>query len=242
MNSKIIDGIRTLKAVLFAAALSYCVGWTSEATAAKSFFCKATTAAQGDSAPVSLSGSLVYNMGTVGSCDDLGYATNFNNACKPAAGYNCRIKATGLGSIPPEPNYNSAAFWCSQGAPNGSTIRAYAGVGPPVSPKGRYFQAVTKGVLINKPAVVNITYDCNAMPGTWLDNPSTGNGGHARCVKNSANAVGGVPIAPPWTSIGTPWTSATGPAWVTDGSGNIWYGVPAHATTTVVTPAECRWQ
>jgi hypothetical protein len=236
MNIRTIDGMRTLKAVSFAAILSSCAGWATEAAASKSFFCKATIAGLGDPSPVSLSGPLVYDMGTQGSCTDLQYSAQFNLKCAGPAGSACSAHASGDG------NFNSALFWCAKGVPDGSTIRAYSAVGAAVAPKGRYNAAQTKGVLINKPAVINITYDCNAMPGTWLDNPSTGNGGHARCVKNSANAVGGVPIAPPWTSIGTPWSTATGPAWVTDGSGNIWYGVPAHATTTVITPAECRWQ
>jgi hypothetical protein len=222
--------------------LSSCLGWATDASAAKTFFCKATTAAQGDGSPVSLSGPLVYDMSPVGSCDNLAYFGNFTGACKPAALYNCKAKATGIPTPPPNANYNSAAFWCGLPVPDGSIIRAYAAVGPPVAPKGRYNIADTKGVLINKPAVTSTTYDCNASPGTWLDNPSAGNGGHARCVINSAVAVGGVSPAPPWTSIGpTPWSSA-GPAWTTDGSGNIWYGVPAHATTTVITAAQCRWQ
>ena len=240
MNTKMINGMRALKTVLFVAILSCCVASATEAVAAKSFFCKATTAALGDPGPVSLSGSLVYDMGTVGSCDNSQYATNFNGACKPAAAYNCRLRAIGLPPPPPDPNYNSAAFWCSLGAPDHSTIKAYAGVGPPVAPKGRYFPVDIKGILINKPAVTKTTYDCNLMPGTWLDNPSVGNGGHARCVKTSP--ISNIPPPPPWTSIGTPWSVATGPAWITDGSGNIWYGVPATATTTVISPAECRWQ
>jgi hypothetical protein len=240
MNTKTIDGMRTLKAVLFATILSSCVGWATGAAAAKSFFCKATIASIGDPGPVSLSGPLVYDMGTVGSCTDGQYATNFNSACKPAAKYNCQVKATGIPPPPPDHNYNSAAFWCGLGAPNGSTIKAYAAIGPPVAPKGKYFPADIKGVLINKPAVTQTTYDCNQYPGTWLDNPSAGNGYHARCVKTFAVNV--VPPLPPWTSIGTPWQTATGPAWVTDGSGNIWYGVPATATMTVVSPPECRWQ
>lgn len=236
MNSKRINWSKRLKPVAFAALLSSYAGWATEATAEKSFFCKATTAANGDSSPVSLSGPLVYDMGTLGSCTDLQYTAQFNLKCAGPAGSACSAKALG------DANFNSAAFWCAKSVPNGSTIRAYSAVGPAVAPKGRYNAAQTKGVLINKPAVTKTTYDCNGMPGTWLDNPSTGNGGHARCVKNSANAVNGVPIAPPWTSIGTSWQTATGPAWTTDGSGNIWYGVPAHATTAIVTPAECHWQ
>jgi hypothetical protein len=242
MNANTVDRVPTLKAVLCAAILTFYVGWATEASAAKSFFCKATIASIGDPGPVSLSGPLVYNMGTVGSCDNLQYATNFNSACKPAAAYNCRAKATGIPPNSPDSNYNSAAFWCGLGAPDGSIIRAYAGVGPPVAPKGRYFAADTKGILVNKPAVTNTTYDCNGIPGTWLDNPSTGNGGHARCVKTVAHADPNGPPAPPWTSIPPSSWQGPGPAWVTDGSGNIWYGVPALATTTVVTPADCRWQ
>jgi hypothetical protein len=236
MNTEIIGGTRTLKAVMFAALLSSCAGWATEAAAAKSFFCKATIAGLGDPSPVSLSGPLVYDMGTTGSCTDLQYSTQFNLKCAGPAGSACSSTASG------DANFNSAAFWCAKGVPNGSTIRAYSAVGAAVAPKGRYNAAQTKGVLINKPAVTSTTYDCNGMPGTWLDNPSSGNGGHARCIKNSCNAVSGVPAAPSWTSIGTAWSTAPGAAWVTDGSGNIWYGVPAHATTTVVSAAECRWQ
>lgn len=131
-----------------------------------------------------------------------------------------------------------ASAACAMGCPNGSHVSAFSAVGTAA------YRAVAPeiGVLKNTPAVISTTYDCNGMPGTWLDKPTSGNGGHARCVKNSCNAIGGVPIAPSWFSIGTAWSSATGPAWVTDGSGNIWYGVPAHATTTIVNPAECRWQ
>jgi hypothetical protein len=235
MNPKNSDDLRTLKAVMFAI-LTCCMGWATDAAAAHTFFCKATIAAIGDSSPVSLSGSLVYDMGTVGSCTDLEFNTQFNLKCAGPANSACSSKASG------DANFNSAAFWCGKGVPNGSTIRAYAAVGAPVAPKGRYNAAQTKGVLINKAAVAQITYDCNAMPGTWLDNPTAGNGGHARCVRNSCNAVNGIPPAPSWVSIGTAWSSATGAAWVTDGSGNIWYGVPAHATTTIVSAAQCRWQ
>jgi hypothetical protein len=236
MNSKGVNHMRNLRLALSAAILSSCVGWATDATAAHTFFCKATTAAEGDGSPVSLSGPLVYDMGTVGSCTDVEFNLQFNLKCAGPANSACSTKATG------DSNFNNAAFWCAKGVPDGSTIRAYAAVGAPVAPKGRYNTAQTKGVLINKPAVINTTYDCNNAPGTWLDSPTSGNGGHARCIKNSCNAVSGVPAAPSWTSIGTAWTSATGPAWVTDGSGNIWYGVPAHATTTIVKPAECHWQ
>ncbi len=236
MRVELNDATRTLKAVFVAAILTVCVGWATEAVAAKSFFCKATIASIGDAGAVSMSGSLVYDMGTVGSCDDLQYATNFSSACLVAAAYNCRTKATA------DAQYNSAVFWCGLGVPNGSVIKAYAAVGPPVAPKGRYTGVNIKGILINQPAVTTTTYDCNLMPGTWLDNPSTGNGGHARCVVTVATAVSGVPHAPAWTSIGTSWQTATGPAWVTDGTGNIWYGVPAHATTIIISAAQCHWQ
>jgi hypothetical protein len=234
MDTKTAYSARHVKPVLAAAILS--IGWATGAEAEKSFFCKATTAAQGDGSPVSLSGPLVYDMGTVGSCTDLQYVGQFNTKCAGPANSACSTKAIG------DNNFNSAQFWCDKNVPNGSTIRAYAAVGPPVVPKGRYNAAQTKGILINKPAVANTTYDCNGTPGTWLDNPSAGNGGHARCVKNSCNAVSGVPTAPPWFSIGTAWSSAAGAAWVTDGSGDIWYGVPAHATTVVVSGPECHWQ
>lgn len=237
MNTEIFDGTRMLKAMLLSAAiLNSCVGWATEAVAAKSYFCKATIAADADHGPVSLSGPLVYDMGTVGSCTDAQFASQFNLRCAAPANSACSTTAKG------DSNFNSAAFWCAKGVPNGSTIRAYVGVGPPNAPKGRYNTAQTKGVLINKPAVTKTTYDCNAMPGTWLDPPTAGNGNHARCIKNSCNAVSGVPIAPAWTSIGTAWTTATGAAWLTNAVGDVYYGVPAHATITVISPAECRWQ
>ena len=66
------------KLAIPAAILACCVGWATEATAAKTFFCKATIAGLGDPSPVSLSGPLVYDLGTQGSCTDLQYATQFN--------------------------------------------------------------------------------------------------------------------------------------------------------------------
>jgi hypothetical protein len=220
--------------MLFAAILTSSLSLATDAVAAHSFFCKATIASIGDPGPVNLTGPLVYDMGTMGSCTD--YQDDnpllFQKQCQDPANSACSTKASG------DHQFNDAAFWCAKSVPNGSWIRAYAEVGA----KGKFTTAQTKGVLINKPAVTKITYDCNGMPGTWLDNPTSGNGNHARCVKNSCNAVSGVPPAPAWVSIGTAWSSATGPAWATDASGNIWYGVPAHATTTIVSPAECHWQ
>lgn len=220
----------TKRAVAFSVILGCAIGGATDAYGAKSFFCKATIASIGDPSPKSLSGPFVYDLGTVGSCTDFEATAQLNTKCEGPAASACSTKASGDG------NFNSAAFWCNKGVPTGSTIRAYAAVGT-----GKYDTAQTKGVLINIAAVTNTTYDCNGIPGTWLDNPSSGNGGHARCVKNSCNAVSGVPAAPSWVSIGTGWSSA-GAAWLTDGSGNIWYGVPAHATTTQVSAAECRWQ
>lgn len=224
----ITDNLKTL--VLCAAVLT--IGWATDAVAQHSYFCKATIASIGDPGPVSLAGTLVYDMGTVGSCTTANHICCFQKQCQDPANSACSTKAS------KDPQFNDAAFWCAKGVPNGSWIRAYAEVGA----SGKYTTAQTKAVLINKPAVTKITYDCNGMPGTWLDNPSSGNGGHARCVKNSCNAVSGVPAAPSWVSIGPAWSSATGAAWATDASGNIWYGVPAHATTTIITPAECHWQ
>ena len=233
MKSPTIIYTQSLKhMVLFAAILASSLSLATDAVAAHSFFCKATISGFGDPGPVSLSGPLVYDLGTVGSCTDAQHSFQIQSQCQTPANSACSAKAQG------DSNFNSAAFWCAKGVPNGSTIRAYAEVGA----SGKYTAAQTKGVLINKPAVTKTTYDCNGMPGTWLDNPSSGNGGHARCVKNSCNAVSGVPAAPSWISIGTAWSSATGPAWATDASGNIWYGVPAHATTTIISPAECHWQ
>jgi hypothetical protein len=225
--------------IVFVALLSSCMVLAKEAKAAHGFFCKATIAAIGDSSPSSLSGPLVYDMGTVGSCTDVQFNTQFSAKCLEPAKGACKSKALA------DANFKNAIFWCDKGVPDGSTIRAYVAVGAPNALpefKGKYYLAHPGGVLINKPAVTKMTYDCATLPGTWLDNPTSGNGGHARCVRNSANAVSGVPAAPSWVSIGTAWTSATGPAWVTDGSGNIWYGVPAPATTTIVSPVECHWQ
>jgi hypothetical protein len=239
MNSKDISLMQNLKKlVLFAAILSLCIGWATDAAAEKTFFCKATIANDGDGSPVSLSGPLVYDMGTVGSCTDVQYATRFDLKCAGPANSACSTKAL------QDANFNNPAFWCAKGVPDGSTIRAYAAVGPPVAPKGRYNTAQTQnlGVLINKPAVTKTTYDCDQFPGTWLENPAETNGYRARCIKTSCNAISGVPAAPSWVSIGTPWRTATGPAWITDGSGNIWYTVPARATVTVIKAAECRWQ
>lgn len=125
---------------------------------------------------------------------------------------------------------------CAKGITNGAVLKCYSHVGT----KG-WQTNQTIGTLTNIAAVTKTTYDCNGMPGTWLDNPSSGNGGHARCVKSSCNAVSGVPAAPSWVSIGTAWSSATGAAWVTDDKGDVWYGVPAHATTTIVSAAQCHW-
>ena len=124
MNTNIIDGRRALKVVLFTAILSLCIGWATEAAAAKSFFCKATVD-QGSS-PISLSGPLVYDMGILGNCTDVQYAGfNYNSKCSGPAQTACSTKASG------DADFNSAAFWCAKGVPNGSTIIAYSAVGPP---------------------------------------------------------------------------------------------------------------
>ena len=82
MNSKGINRMRNLKKlVLFAAILSSCMGWATDAAAEKTFFCKATTASIGDPSPTSLSGPFVYDMGTVGSCTDVQWTTQFNTKC-----------------------------------------------------------------------------------------------------------------------------------------------------------------
>jgi len=216
-------------AIACSSMLACIIGGQTDAHAAKSFFCKATIASIGDPSPKSLSGPLVYDLGKVGSCTDLEWSTKFNSKCEGPAHSACSTKASA------DNNFNSAAFWCAKGVPNGSTIRAYAAVST-----GKYSSVQTKGVLTNIAAVTKTIYDCNGMPGTWLDNPSQGNGNQGRCVKNSCNAVSGVPAAPSWVSIGAAWSS-TGAAWLTDASGNIWYGVPAHATTAVVSAAQCHW-
>lgn len=163
--------------------------------------------------------------------------------CKLIDGNQCdkaRADCSQKCNLAADPYRNNPGAFCAKGTTgptrNGVTLRAYSHVGT------RGWEANdTIGTLTNVSAVVKTTYDCNGLPGTWLDNPTTGNGNHARCVKNSCNAVGGVPVAPAWTSIGTGWSSATAAAWVTDGTGNIWYGVPAHATTTIVQQAQCHF-
>src|ERR1700682_4041938 len=119
MNSKDISLMQNLKKlVLFAAILSLCIGWATEAAAAKSFFCKATVD-QGSS-PISLSGPLVYDMGILGSCTDVQYAGfNYNSKCSGPAQTACSTKASG------DADFNSAAFWCAKGVPNGSASKAY---------------------------------------------------------------------------------------------------------------------
>jgi hypothetical protein len=227
MNTKVIDGMRIQKAVLFAAILVCCVGWSNNASADAHCFCKLSCYPQAGNMSV---GSTLKDYGWLATYTGINQQSEANqNACKALCATTASVD---VGS------QALATAACAMGCPNGSVIKAYSAVGN----KPYRDDNLTIGTLIRKPAVTQTTYDCNSLPGTWLDNPSAGNGGHARCVKNSANAVSGVPIAPPWTSIGTSWQTATGPAWVTDGSGNIWYGVPAHATTTVVSPAECRWQ
>lgn len=218
-------------AVAFSVMMGCVIGWATDASAEKSFFCKATVASIGDRTPTSLGGPLVYDLGIVGSCTDFQWARFFNSKCEGPATSACSAKAAR------DNNFNSAAFWCALGVPNGSTIRAYAAVGG----KGKYQAVQTGKILTNIPAVTNTVYDCDGMPGTWLDKPSSGNGNHARCVRASCNAVSGVPAAPSWVRIGnTAWTSA-GAAWLTDDKGNVWYGAPARATTKVVRAAQCHW-
>lgn len=136
MNTKIIGGIRALDAVIFAAILSSFAGWATGASAEHTFFCKATISSLGDPGPVSLSGPLVYDLGTTGSCTDAQHVTQFNAKCEVPAHDNCSTKAAG------DANFNSAAFWCAKGVPDGSLIRAYAEVGA----SGKYKAAQTKGI------------------------------------------------------------------------------------------------
>lgn len=226
MNCKGINWLPNLRLVLFAAMLGCCMGWSENARAEAHCFCKLSCYGQAGNTSV---GSVLKDYGWLATYTGVNQQSESNqNNCKSL----CAAAATAdIGS----PALATAA--CAMGCPNGTVVKAYSAVGN----KPYRDDNLVIGTLVNTPPVTQTTYDCNAIPGTWLDNPSTGNGGHARCIKNSANAVTGVPIAPPWTSIGTPWNTATGPAWVTDGSGDIWYGVPAHATTTVVSPAQCHW-
>jgi hypothetical protein len=214
------------------AILALSIGSASEAMAAKDFYCKAMPASIGDGSPTHPTGPHVYDLGTTGSCTDIEYATQFNKKCEGPANSKCSGRAQY------DAKFNDAAFWCAKGVPNNSVIRAYAAVGY----TGKYNAAQTKGTLVNIPAQTTTTYDCNGVPGTWLDKPSQGNGFKARCVKTACNAVAGVPPVPAWVSIGSNWASSTGPAWVSDDKGNVWYGVPANAKTVVVAPATCKWK
>jgi hypothetical protein len=238
MNILNIDRMRTVKAVSFAVILSSCAGWATDAAAEKSFFCKATIASIGDPGPVSLSGPLVYDMQTVGSCDNLAYATNFNAACKPAAAYNCRAKATGIPPTLPDDSYNSAAFWCGLGVPDGSIIRAYAGVGPPVSPKGRYYPVDTKGVLINKPEVSTTSCTC---PTGWEEHEYPAGHKDGRCFQLACgpSTVRPFPEGPIGdnNAWGFTWGNGSFYAW-----GNAANGGAPTCWTLITSRAECRWQ
>jgi hypothetical protein len=232
MNSDAINPVRTLKAVLFAAVLGSGAGWATEADAAKSYFCKATIAADADHGPVSLSGPLVYDLGTVGSCTDVEFATRFQNNCATPANSACSTKANG------DSNFNSAAFWCAKGVPNGATIRAYVGVGPPNAPKGRYNTAQTKGVLINKPAVVATTCTC---PSGWEAHEYPAGHKDGRCFKLACgpSAVRPFPEGPIGdnNAWGFTWGNGSFYAW-----GNAANGGAPKCETHITSPAECRWQ
>ncbi len=228
MNRKPIRIVKNMKALTWCAmVLACCLGSADSARADAHCFCKLSCYNQAGNMSV---GSTLKDYGWLATYTGATQQGEANqNACKQL----CATKASAdIGS----PALAAAA--CAMGCPNGSVIKAYSAVGN----KPYRDDQLTIGTLVNKPPVTQTTYDCNSIPGTWLDNPSSGNGGHARCIRNSCNAVSGVPDAPHWTSIGTSWTTATGAAWVTDGSGNIWYGVPARATTIEVKPRECRWQ
>jgi hypothetical protein len=226
MNSKGINWVRKLKLVLFAAILGWYVGGSESALADAHCFCKLSCYNQAGNLSV---GSTLKDYGWLATYTGINQQGGANqNACAGlcASAASADIHSQAL-----------ATAACAMGCPNGDVVKAYSAVGN----KPYRDDNLTIGTLVHTPPVTKTTYDCNAMPGTWLDNPSSGNGNHARCIKNSCDAVAGVPPAPSWTSIGTAWSTATGAAWVTDGSGNIWYGIPAHATTTVVSPAECHF-
>jgi len=229
MNTKIIDRKQTVNAVVFAAMLGWCLGGSENAFADAHCFCKISCANLTNSTTATM---VIKDYGTLATYTGLNQQSDSNQTA-------CNTKCTDTAKVDildPAKRQGIANLACAAHCPNGSNVNAWSAVGTK-----EYKTAGPFGTLVNTPAVTKTTYDCNGLPGTWLDNPSSGNGGHARCVKNSANAVQGVPIAPPWTSIGTSWQTATGPAWITDGSGNIWYGVPAHATVTVVTAAQCHF-
>ncbi|HEV3185044.1 MAG TPA: hypothetical protein VGZ49_09180 [Xanthobacteraceae bacterium] len=227
LNSEGISRMQKVKRLMcFAIVVGCCVGVPKDAFAEAHCFCKLSCYNQAGNMSV---GSELKNYGwlaTYTGANQQGEANQKACATLCASAASADIGSQAL-----------ATAACAMGCPNGSVIKAYSAVGN----KPYRDDQLSIGTLINTPPVTKTTYDCNAMPGTWLDNPSSGNGGHARCVKNSCDAVNGVPAAPHWTSIGTAWSSATGAAWVTDGSGDIWYGVPAHATTTVVSPAQCHF-
>jgi hypothetical protein len=217
---------QTKNSALVTAILVCMIGWATDAFAEAHCYCKLSC----------------YNQtGTsVGSVlKDYGILTTYSGPFQqsPANQNNCRqlCKAAASADVGAQALATAA---CAMGCPNGSIVKAYSAVGNKPYDSGAY---LTIGTLVNTPAVTNTTYDCGGVPGTWLDPPTAGNGNHARCIKTSCAAVDGVPAAPPWVAIGTGWASATGPVWGTDGSGNIWYGVPAPSTTTEVSPAQCHW-
>jgi hypothetical protein len=211
------------KAALLAATMTCAIGAATGAAAAdRTFFCKATTAAVGDGDPGSLSGPYVLDIGNQGSCTEVQYATNRNNACNVPAHNKCSTAAT------QNANFNSAAFWCSRGVPNGSTIRAYAAVST-----GAYSAAQTKGVLTNLPAVTQ-----TKCPNGWLANPSNVNGGvttDGKC-KKASGTLSITPLPANGTQLGTygfSWGNVIW-AWGTTANGGA-------AVTSVITPAACHW-
>ena len=211
----------------------------------KSYFCKATTSSIGDPSPSTLPAgaahSLAYDLGTVGSCNQTQYSTNFQPSCQTPANAACSSKALA------DSDFNSAAFWCARGTPNGSTIRAYAAVGQPRTPasidKGKYIAAQTKGVLINTPAVTTTTCQC---PAGWWANTTNLDGGvtaDGRCKKPACGPNTVVPSPADGTPIGSgsnPWGFSWGNAfyaWGTNANGGA-----ASCTTVITTAAVCKWQ
>lgn len=228
MKTKSIDLVPNLKRLMsLAAVVGICAGLPTDALADAHCYCHLSCYDQ------------TGNMSVGSSLKNYGWLATYTGAGQQNEAHQQQCQASCKAAAAPDIGSQAlATAACAMGCPNGTVVRAYSAAGN--KPYREASGSTPIGTLINTPPVTNTTYSCPA--GTWLDSPSQGNGQHARCIKNSCNAATGVPAAPSWVSIGTSWSTATGPAWVTDNQGNIWYGVPARGTVTVIKPAECRWQ
>jgi hypothetical protein len=230
--------IQNLKVVLFAAILSSCVGWVTEATAAHTFYCKATIASDADWGPETLYGPLVYDMSPVGSCTNWEHIHRFNRDCEDPAHDACSTKASN------DPSFNSAAFWCAKGVPTGSTIRAYAEVGA----NGKYKAAQTHpGVLINTPQYTTTVTTCTCPHGWFGDNGVDGGvttSPEHRCAKNACAPITITPLPPQNSMIGSgsqPWGFSWGNAFYAF-SNSTNGGAPNCVDENTVHLAVCQWQ